>query len=70
MSEESKSNKIVPGGIGCQGCGCVVILLLIIGAFVAGVIYSKEAMSKVDEIQQQFSGDVQDKVDEIKDKVK
>lgn len=69
MSEESKSNKIVPGGIGCQGCGCVVILLLIIGSFVAGVVYSEEAKSKCDEIRQRFSGGVQDKVDAFKDKV-
>jgi len=69
MSEESKSNKVLPGGLGCQGCGCVVVLLLIIGSFVAGVIYNKEAKSKYDDVLHKFADDVQEKVEVIKDKV-
>jgi len=69
MPEESKSNKVVPGGLGCQGCGCAVVLLFIIGSFVAGVVYNKEAKSKYDEVLHQFADGVREKVDVIKDKV-
>lgn len=76
MSEESKSKKVLPGGLGCQGCGCFIILLLIIAAFAAGVVYHEEAETKLSEVMEEFSeepllpGEVQNKIDEIKDKVK
>ena len=70
MPEENQAQKVIPGGIGCQGFGCVITILLIIGAFVLGVIFSEQSKEKYHETKDRFSDGVKDKIDTIKDKVK
>ena len=69
MSTEKKADKVLPGGIGCQGCGCLMIIIAVVSAFIAGVVYHEETKEKLDELQERLSGDVAEQVDNIKEKV-
>lgn len=69
MSED-KAEKVVPGGTGCQGCGCLLVIIAVIAAFVAGVAYSEQAREKWEDVRGRFGSDVEDKIETIKDTVK
>ena len=70
MSENKTANKIIPGGLGCQGCGCLIIIILIISAFIAGVIFSDDVKNEFEKNKHRISNDVETQIDSLKDKVK
>lgn len=69
MPEGKRVCSVMPSVVGSRGCGCLVILLLIMSAFVVGVVYSEEAKKRFNDLKQDFYGDVSDKIETIKDKV-